>query len=145
MKYLLVLAPLCALLFSTACTQSPEKLIAAGNRYHDKKKYNEASILYQKAINKDKTNGEAYYREGLNLLDSGDPVNASKFLRRAIDLQPKNIDAATKLAEVYLSAYSTNPKRFKSLLTDIRELDQKILQLQPNSFPGLRLQALLAL
>ena len=64
MKYLFALAPMCAMLFSTACTQSPEKLIAAGNRYHDKKKYTEASILYQKAIGKDKTNAEAYYREG---------------------------------------------------------------------------------
>ena len=55
MKYLAVLVPLCALLLSTGCTQSPEKLVATANKYHAKKKYKEASILYQKAIAKDKT------------------------------------------------------------------------------------------
>lgn len=145
MKHFLALAPLCALLLSTACTQSPQKLVAAGNRYHDKQKYNEASILYQKAISKDKTYGEAYYREGLNLLDTHDLVGASKFLRRAIDLQPDNVDAEAKLADIYLSAYATDPRKFKSLLPEIQDLDAKILQHNANSFNGLRLQALLYL
>ncbi len=144
MKYL-AFAPLCALLFLTACSQSPEKLVAAGNRYHKNKKYNEASILYQKAITKDKTNGEAYYRQGLNLLDMHDPVSAARYLRRAVDLQPNNADAETKLAEIYLTAYVTNPTRFKSLYAEIGDLDQKILQHQPDSFNGLRLQGLLFL
>ena len=145
MKYLLALAPICALLFSTACTQSPEKLVAAGNRYHDKKKYTEASILYQKAIGKDKTNAEAYYREGLNLMDQGNYLDAAKFLRRAVDLKPTNIDAESRLGQIYLTAYSSNPKRFKSLLPDVRDLDDKILKQQPNSFDGLKLQGLLFL
>ncbi len=145
MKHLLALAPLCALLFSTACTQSPQKLVAAGNRYHAKQKYNEASILYQKAITKDKTYGEAYYREGLNLLDTHDLAGAAKFLRRAIDLQPNNVDAESKLADIYLGAYATDPRRFKSLLPEVHGLDAKILQHDPNSFNGVRLQALLYL
>lgn len=142
MKQLLALAPICALLLTTACTQSPQKLVAAGNRYHDKKKFSEASILYQKAITKDKTNSEAYYRQGLNLLDMNDPVNAAKYLRRAIDLKPSNSDAETKLAEIYLSAYSSNPRKFKTLLSEISDLDQKILQQNPNSFDGFRLRGL---
>lgn len=148
MKHLLALAPLCALLFSAACTQSPQKLVAAGNRYHDRGKYNEASILYQKAIAKDKTYGEAYYREGLNLLDSREMANtvgAAQYLRRAVDLQPDNADAETKLAEIYLTAYSTDPKKFKGLLPEVRELDTKILQHDANSFNGMRLKALLYL
>src|SRR3954471_2672042 len=84
MKHVPILAGLCALLFSSACSQSPEKLIATGNRYHNQKKFKEASILYQKAIAKDKTNAEAYYRQGLNLLDDGNPVEASKYFRRAV-------------------------------------------------------------
>lgn len=145
MKSVLSCAAVFALLFSSACTQSPEKLIATGNRYHDKKKYKEASILYQKAIAKDKTNAEAYYRQGLNLLDDGNLGEATRFLRRAVDLKPDNIDAASKLAEIYLGAYATNPKKFKNFLTDSQELDDKILQAQPNSFEGIRIQALLYL
>lgn len=145
MKYLLRLAPICALLLSTACTQSPEKLVAAGNRYHDRKKYTEASILYQKAISKDKTNAEAYYREGLNLMDQGNLIEASKFLRRAVDLKPSNIDAESKLGQIYLTAYSANRQRFKTLLPEVRDLDAKILQQKPDSFDGLKLQGLLFL
>ncbi len=146
MKYLAALALACALLLSSACTQSSQKLVEAGNRYHDKKKYKEASILYQKALTKDKTNAEAYYREGLNLLDSGEPVEASRFLRRAVDLQPTNMDATTKLAEIYLLAYSSRPQQFKTtLLPEIKELVAKVSKYQPDSFNGLRLQGLVAL
>ncbi len=145
MKYLSILAPICALLLSTACTQSPQRLIAAGNRYHSNKKYKEASILYQKAITKDKTNAEAYYRQGLNLIDAGDMGGAASYLRRAVDLKPDNADAESKLAEIYLTAYATDPKRFKALLPDVHDLTSKILQHQPNSFNGLRLQAILYL
>ncbi len=145
MKYVISVAGVFALLFSSACSQSPEKLIASGNRYHGNKKYKEASILYQKAIAKDKTNAEAYYRQGLNLLDDGNLGDATKYLRRAVDLKPDNTDAAAKLAEIYLGAYATNPKKYKNFLADAQELDDKILQVQPNSFDGIRIQALLYL
>src|SRR5438270_2975285 len=145
MKYLVALVPACALLLSTACTQSPEKLVATANKYHDRKQYKEASILYQKAIAKNKTYAEAYYREGLNLLDAGSPGESAKFFRSAVDLNPNNADAKTKLAEIYLTAYAQDPSRFKSLLPEARELVNKLLQHDPNSFNGLRLQAMLDL
>ncbi|HEY7303048.1 MAG TPA: tetratricopeptide repeat protein [Bryobacteraceae bacterium] len=145
MKCLVALAPVCALLCLTACTQSPEKLVSTANKYHAKKRYKEASILYQKAITKDKTYAEAYYRQGLNLIDDGSPAEAAKFLRRAVDLKPSNLDASSKLAEILLAAYAQNPQRNKSLLTDIRDLDKKILQQNPNSFDGIRIQGLLYL
>ncbi len=145
MKYFAAIVCCCALLFLGACRPSPEKLLATANKYHQNKKYREASILYQKVIAKDKTNAEAYYREGLNRLDQGDPVNAVKFLRRAVDLKPANTDAEAKLAQIYLSAYISNPKRFKTLMPEIVDLKAKILQQDPNSFEGLRLQGLLDL
>lgn len=145
MKYFAISALLAVLLLSSACTQSPQKLVEAGNRYHARKKYKEASILYQKALSKDKTNAEAYYREGLNLLDSGDINGAASFLRRAVDLKPSNTDASSKLAEIYLLAYATNPNRFKQLLPDVKDLVAKVSKYQPDSFAGLRLQGLLAL
>ena len=145
MKFLLVTALFCAIVLSVGCAQSPEKLLATANKYHDNKKYEEASILYQKILVKDKTNAEAYYREGLNLLDQGKIREAVGYLRRAVDLQPANTDAETKLAEIYLTAYAQDPKRNKTLMPDIRDLDSKILQRDPNSYNGLRLEALIAL
>jgi tetratricopeptide (TPR) repeat protein len=145
MKHFAAFATIFALVLLTSCRPSPEKLLASANKYHQNKKYKEASILYQKVINKDKKNAEAYYREGLNLLDEGSPVEASQYLRRAIDLKPDNTDAESKLAEIYLTAYLSNQKRFKALLSEIEDLKAKILQQNPNSFSGLRLQALLEL
>ncbi|HEX4750121.1 MAG TPA: tetratricopeptide repeat protein [Bryobacteraceae bacterium] len=145
MKYFAALAVLAAILLSSACTQSPQKLVEAGNRYHANKKYTEASILYQKAIAKDKTNAEAYYREGLNLLDSGDLQGAMSYLRRAIDLKPSNTDAETKLAELCLIVYSKYPTKAQNYLVDAGDLVNKINKAQPNSFDGARLQGLLDL
>ena len=145
MKYLLALAPLTALLFSAGCSQSPEKLLATANKYHQNKKYKEASILYQKVIAKDKTNAEAYYREGLNLLDEHQPGQASGYLRRAVDLKPDNADAATKLAEIYLTVYASDPHKYRNLLDEARDLNTKVLTREPNSYAGLRLAGLVAL
>jgi FimV-like protein len=132
------------LLFAAGCSQSPEKLLAEANKYHDNKKYEEASILYQKVLAKDKTNAEAYYRLGLNALDQRKGSEAAQALRRAVDLKPTNQDAAVKLAEIYLLAYQENPKAGKSLVDDLNQLDAKLLQQNPNSFDGLRIKGLIA-
>jgi tetratricopeptide (TPR) repeat protein len=134
----------CSLLLLSGCRPSPQKLLATANKYHDNKKYKEADILYQKVIAKDKLNAEAYYRAGLNLLAEGQPAQASRFLRRAVDLKPSNTDASSKLAEIYLTAYMTNPSRFKQLMPEVTDLTKKILQQDPNSFTGLRLEGLIA-
>jgi tetratricopeptide (TPR) repeat protein len=143
MKYSSVCAAICALVLLAGCSQSPEKLLTAANKYHQNKKYQEASILYRKVILKDKTNAEAYYREGLNLLDQAKVSEAASYLRRAVDLRPSNTDAAVKLSEIYLAAYSQDPKKFKTLLSDVRDLDKKILLQKGDSFDGLRIEGLL--
>ncbi|HEX4773552.1 MAG TPA: tetratricopeptide repeat protein [Bryobacteraceae bacterium] len=144
MKLIAASLAFCSLILLSGCRPSPEKLLATANKYHDNKKYKEADILYQKVIAKDKTNAEAYYRAGLNLLAEGMPGQATRFLRRAVDLKPSNTDASSKLAEVYLTAYMSNPARFKQLMPEVSELTKKILQQDPNSFTGLRLQGLIA-
>ena len=144
MKFIAASLALYSLILLSGCRPSPEKLLATANKYHQNKKYKEADILYQKVIAKDKTNAEAYYREGLNLLAEGQPAQATRFLRRAIDLKPSNTDASSKLAEIYLTAYMSNPTRFKQLMPEVTDLTKKILQQDPNSFTGLRLQGLIA-
>jgi tetratricopeptide (TPR) repeat protein len=145
MKQVLASVSVCAFFVLASCSQSSEKLVASANKWHDKKQYQEASILYQKAISKDKLNAEAYYREGLNLLDDKKISESVNFLRRAVDLKPSNVDAATKLAEIYLTAYQADPRRYQTLLADVKDLDNKILAQQPNSFDGLRIKGLLTM
>lgn len=145
MKQVLASVSVCAFFVLASCSQSSEKLVASANKWHDKKQYQEASILYQKAISKDKLNAEAYYREGLNLLDDRKVSEAVSFLRRAVDLKPTNVDAETKLAEIYLTAYQSDPKRYQTLLPDVKDLDNKILANNSSSFAGLRIKALLVM
>ncbi len=144
MKSVFAFASVCLFLLAAGCSQSPEKLLATANKYHDNKKYDEASILYQKVLVKDKTNAEAYYRLGLNYLDQGKVPDAVQALRRAVDLNAANTDAEAKLAEIYLTAYVNDPVRFKRALGDINDLDAKILKQNPNSFEGLRIEGLVA-
>ena len=141
MKHVLVCVTVGSLFVLASCSQSSEKLLAGANKYHEKKQYQEASILYQKAIAKDKLNAEAYYREGLNLLDDKKIPEAVTYLRRAVDLKRSNIDAVTKLTEIYLTAYQADPKRYASLLGDVTDLDNQLLTKDPNSYDGLRIKA----
>ena len=144
MKSVLASVALFSLVLAASCSQSPEKLLATANKYHDNKKYDEASILYQKILIKDKTNAEAYYRLGLNYLSQGDANGAMQSFRRALDLKPTNTDAESKLGDLYLLFYQHNPK-VKSFLSDLIDLDHKMLQQNPNSFDGLRLQGWVAI
>jgi len=68
---------------------------------------------------------EAYYREGLNLVAEGEVAQAAQFLRRAVDLKPYNPYAAAKLAEIYTTAYLSNPKRVAALVSEITDLKGK--------------------
>jgi tetratricopeptide (TPR) repeat protein len=145
MKYIFAFLSLAAMLLSSACTQSPERLMATANRYHENKRYKEASILYQKVITKDKTNAEAYYREAVNLLDDHQPIQAIGFLRRAIDLRPDNIDAQVKLSEIYLAIYASDTRKYRTMLNDVRDLSTRISSRAPNSFEAYRIDGLLSL
>ncbi len=156
MKRFLFPPALVGVLVLSSCSQSPQKMIETGNKYHAQKKYKEASILYRKALTKDKANAEAYYREGLNLMDqaptAGSPeqstrtiIEAASFFRKAVDLNPKNSDAAVKAAEVYIGIYMSDRNRFKALLPDVEELKNIILRNDPNSYAGARLQGIIYL
>lgn len=129
---------------TVSCTRSPQaesqRLVANGNKFFNKSKFKEASIMYRRALAKDPKNGDAYYRLGLvslKLQGWGDAANA---LRRAVDLQPNNADAATKLADLYWMAYVANPKNSKNLVPEITDLANALVKRDPKSFDGLRLR-----
>ncbi len=102
----LVLLPL--LLAVSSCSLDPkaqaQRYLDNGNKFFDKGKFKEASIMYRRALQKDLRFGEAYYRLGLTDLKLAAYGDASKMLRRSVELQPTNIDAATKLADLFLLA-----------------------------------------
>ena len=107
-RKLLLLLPV--VFFVASCSRDPkvqaQRYVENGNKFFEKGKFKEASIMYRRALQKDLRFGEAYYRLALtemNLAAYGDAVRS---LRRAVELQPDNADAAVKLADIYIDRRS---------------------------------------
>src|ERR1700732_4269201 len=97
---------LAVLTIAASCTRDPkeqaQRYVENGNKFYEKSKYKEASIMYRRALQKDMRFGEAYYRLALaniKLTAYGDAVRS---LHRAVELQPENSDAVVKLADIYM-------------------------------------------
>src|SRR5438067_11803299 len=96
-------------LLTLSCSRDPnvvkQRYLNNGNKYFEKGKYKEASIMYRTALQKDAKFGEAYYHLALTDLKSQQAVSAVQSLRRAVELLkpgPDRTDARIKLADVYL-------------------------------------------
>lgn len=139
----------CLILLAAACTQDPEtakrNLLATGNKYFNSGKYKEASILYRKAIQKDRRFGEAYYRLALTELELGRVAEAVAALERATELEPANADAFAKLADLYLAIYFANQSAAKEVLERIAQLAERGEESLAGSFDLLRVKGFLAL
>jgi tetratricopeptide (TPR) repeat protein len=76
----------------TACIATKQSYLAKGNKLYQAGKYEEATLNYQKAIQKDANFGEAYYRLGLAALKRKDQARlAYDSLYRAVQLLPNNV------------------------------------------------------
>jgi tetratricopeptide (TPR) repeat protein len=144
----LVLIPL--LLLAAGCTRDPQaksrELVENGNKFFTKGKFKEASIMYRRALAKDQKNADAYYRLGLTSVKLGDPPGAASAFRRAIDENKGNVDAITKLGDIYWMAFAYQPvARNKGLLTELDELSRLLLARDAKSFDALRFGAYLAI
>jgi tetratricopeptide (TPR) repeat protein len=146
-RKLLLLLPL--MLAAASCSRDPkvqaQRYLANGNKFFEKAKYKEASIMYRRALQRDLRFGEAYYRLGLTDIKLASYSDAARMFRRAVELQPDNTDAATKLADIYLIASSQDPEHSSQMLKEVRELAEGMLQRNPNSYEGHRLEGQLAL
>ena len=68
------------------------------------------------------------------------------FLRRAVELQPNNTDAITKLADLYLLAIDAESLSSAAIIwAEVKDLSDKLLQQNPDSFDGHRLKGQIAL
>src|SRR5579885_616593 len=134
------------LVFLTACSRDPKEVakryVETGNKYYDKGKYKEASIMYRRALQRDMRNAQAHYRLGLTEVKTGEVINALRSLQRASELDPNNTDALAKLGELYLVIYASNPVTFKSQLSELNDVAKKLLAKDPQSYDGLRLSGL---
>ncbi len=137
------------LLALAACSRDPkvqaQRYLENGNKFFARDKYKEASIMYRRALQKDLRFGEAYYRLGLTDLKLQAYADAARMLRRAVELQPNNSDAATKLADLELVAAIQNGPNQEALAKEVKELADKMIEQNPKSYDGHRILGQLAL
>ncbi len=137
------------LLGVAACTRDPKevarKYVETGNKYFDKGKYKEASIMYRRALQKNMRDAQAHYRLGLVELHDGMVPEARRSFLRATDLDPKNNAALAKLGDIDLAVFMSDRIQYKSFLTDLKDVDKKLLANDPKSYDGLRLAGFVAI
>jgi len=135
---------LVAVLTLVSCNRDPnvakKRYLDSGNKYFDRGKYREASIMYRDALKKDQRYGAAHYKLGLTWIKLQNTVEAVKAFRRAIELlpkdQPDHWDAVVQLSQIYL--VSTRDKQY---LDEVQRFCEELLKRDPNSFDGHRLTA----
>jgi tetratricopeptide (TPR) repeat protein len=133
---------LLSLIALVSCSRDPnvakKRYVENGNKYFDKAKYKEASIMYRNALKKDLRYGEAHYRLGLTELKLGRLVQGVGAFRRAVELispdQPNHWDATVRLAELYLSL-----TREKQYMDEVDGFVKGLLKRDANSYDGHRL------
>jgi tetratricopeptide (TPR) repeat protein len=148
----LIIALTAISLMSVACNRDPaylkQKYLDSGNKYYEQKRYREASIMYRKAVEKDRKFGQAYYRLALVDLQLQQAQNAYQMLRRAVELlkvgTPDSDDATLKLSEIMLMAAPTS-KNPTALLAEVQPMVDGLLQRNPSSWEGHKLSGDIAL
>lgn len=140
---------LAGLLLSAACSRDPkvqaQRYLDNGNKFFAKSKYKEASIMYRRALQKDLRFGEAYYRLGLTDLKLGAYGDAARMLQRSVDLQPTNSDAATKLADLYMTAAAHDAQHAADYEKEVTSLIDQLLTKASDPYDGHRLSGQIAL
>lgn len=134
-----------------SCNRDPnylkQKYLESGNKYFDAGRYKEASIMYRKAIDKDRRYGEAYLKLALTDLKVNQIAGAVPALRRAVELlkpgTPESDDATLKLAEIMVVA-AQSQEHNEGLLKDVADYAGGMLKRSPNSWQGHKLTGDLA-
>ncbi len=127
----------------TGCIATKQSYVAKGNKLYAAGKYEDASINYRKAIQKDPKFGEAYYRLGLAAIKQNHSEEAYEMLFRAIQLLPSNIDAMEKFGDVCLKFYLASAMHPETLYKQLTQVADELLSKNANSYEGLMLKGYL--
>ncbi len=139
------------LLLLGACTTDPHaravRYVENGNKFFEREKYKEASIMYRRAVqaNADPLYGEAYYRMGLTFMKLSDISSAYRSFLRAVELQKDNTDALSKTADIEILAAAQGGKNGDKFLSDAKERAAKLLTMKNGAYDGYRMLGQIAL
>jgi tetratricopeptide (TPR) repeat protein len=139
------------LLLLSACSGDPHsravRYVENGNKFFEREKFKEASIMYRRAIapNADPRFGEAYYRLGLTSMKLSDLGGAYRNFIRAVELQPTNSDALAKTADIEVLVASQGGAQAEGLLDGAKERATKLLAMKDGAYDGNRLMGQISL
>src|ERR1017187_4834269 len=92
------------LAFTIGCSRDPnvrkQKYLESGKRYEDSGKYKEAAIQFSNAIKLDKNFAAAHYELAKTYIHMNTLAPAYGELLKAVDLDPKNLEAQIGRAHV---------------------------------------------
>jgi tetratricopeptide (TPR) repeat protein len=141
----LLLLTLASTIVAVSCGRSAQSYVERGNEYYQQGKYDDASINYRKAVQKNPGYGEAYFRLGRAAAKQGDGREAYLSLIRAEQLLPGREDVKTEMADFALAAYLLDPQHPQRLYDDVTRISRDLLAKNPRSFDGLRYTGAIAL
>ena len=134
-----------SLLLLIGCSHSAKSYLESGKKYFDSGKYEDAIILYKKAIQKEPKSGEAYYRMALADLKLGKIPDAYQALSAASSLSTDNVEIQSVFADFCFEIYLLDPRHPKGLYDKVSKLSQDLLEKNKSSYDGLRLKGYLAM
>jgi tetratricopeptide (TPR) repeat protein len=143
MRIIRVLAAVLACIVGLiSCNTDPnvakKRYLEMGNKYFDRANYKSASIMYRRALEKDKLYGAAYYKLGMTYLKQGSLNLAVTNFRKAVDQLPKanpdHWDALTRVTDIYLQI-AHDPQHLKESEQNI----ELLLAHDPNNFDAHRM------
>ncbi len=125
-----------------SCNTDPnvakKRYLEMGNKYFDHANYKSASIMYRRALEKDKLYGPAYYKLGLTYQEQGSLSLAVANFRKAVDQlakdNPDHWDALMRVTDIYLQI-AHDPPHMKESEQNIKLL----LAHDPNNFDAHRM------
>jgi tetratricopeptide (TPR) repeat protein len=125
--------------------RSANSYLEKGNAAFAQGHFDEASLDFRKAVQKDPTLGDAYYRAALAELKLNKVAEALQDFQEAVRLMPDNQAARTELTNLMLGAYIGDSKHPKFLYDLLVKFSGEWLKRDPNSMQGLRIQGYLAM
>jgi tetratricopeptide (TPR) repeat protein len=107
--------------------------------------FEEASLNFRKAVQKDPALGEAYHGAAQAELKQNKVAEALQDFEQAVRLMPDNQAARTDLTNLMLGAYIGDSKHPKVLYDLLVKFSGEWLRRDPNSLQGLRIRGYLAM
>lgn len=145
-KKLLRLGGILVLLaIAAGCYHSAKSYMESAKKKFEAGKYDDAIILYKKAIQKEPKSGEAFYRLALAELKLGRLQDAYQSLAAASQFSADNPEIQSVFADFCFELYLANPKHPKGFYDKVAKLSDDLLAKNKDSYDGLRLKGYLAM